>query len=153
MNKGRFLLLGILGGLGYAFISFYLITPQLRHNLIGLLYWGVRGFLFTLAFLLIRILVSRYNNSITFCALNGTVSGGLSCIIDVVVTYYNVMVNAERAGGFVPPELKSDLYSQMGHYLFGCILLGLAIGIGIWSRNKTHNKPVHMDAAKQLPRQ
>ncbi len=133
MKKGKFLLNGFLIGAGYAFISFYLITGSLREFPLGILYWGLEGFLFALIFLLIQIPFKQYRKSIVFCSLNGIISILPISAWAAAFTYYRSIYSQKKAGVYVYSELKTSILSQLGYYLFGCMLLGLVIGIFIWA--------------------
>jgi len=137
MDKIKFLIYVILGGISYAFISFFLITPSLRQNPEGFLTWGFGGFLFSLFYLLIKIPFTRYHCSIKFNALNGMASGLLSCSLFVAFTYYNAIVQPQRANIIVLSELKRSLYFQLGYYSIGFMLLGVVVGMVIWLCNKS----------------
>lgn len=147
MNKGKFLLAGFFAGAGYAFISFYLITGSLRQFPLGILYWGLEGFLFALFFLLIQIPFQRYRKSIFFCGVNGIISSLPIAGLAAAFTYYDAIYSKEKAGILVISELKKSILSQISYYLLGCMLLGLAIGLLIWFKERSYSQLAANDAA------
>jgi hypothetical protein len=147
MNKVKFLLYGFIIGASYAFISFFLITGSMREFPLGIVYWGIEGFLFALFFLLIQIPFQRYRKSLAFCGLNGIISSLLISGWAAAFTYYNAIYSKEKAGVLVISELKRSILLQLGYYLFGCLLLGLIMGIIIWSKERDYNQTANSDAA------
>ena len=106
--------LGLLGGLLYAFISFYLITPTLRNNLGALSFYGFQGCILGIAF---NVLKSVSNKVLVI----GAISGFISCVFAVGITLYNVI----NSFSVVPYEVRVNLVL----FTTGGTLAGLVIGL------------------------
>jgi hypothetical protein len=129
MDKIKFLFYGTLGGVTYAFISFFLLTQSMSHHPEVLAGWAIEGFLFALFFLLLRIPFPKYAGSLKFNTANGMASGLLSSIFFVAFTYYNAVIRPERANMLV--MYKASIVTQLEYQLLGFMLLGAIAGIVI----------------------
>jgi len=123
MDKIKFILTGVLGGLGYAFISFFLVTPSLRNNPEGFLFWGIEGFLFAIFFILISALFPK-RESLTSNGIKGMMSGILACSFFGVFTYYNAVIRPQKEGALVIRDVKMDVIAGISYYTLGFALLG-----------------------------
>lgn len=131
MSKIKFIFAGVLGGLGYAFVSFFLVTPSLRKNPEGFLFWGIEGFLFAAFFLLITSLFPERESMISN-AIKGMMSGILACSVFGGFTYYNAVIRPQREGVLVLRDVKMDVAVAVGYYSLGLALLGLLAGVIIY---------------------
>jgi hypothetical protein len=128
----RILLLGALGGLLYAFVSFYLITPYLRDNLVAVGFFGLQGLLFSLAYMCASSLAAKcsqgekVSRKLRLNVTIGVISGVFSGSFNIAVTYYSAILSFR---GTVTSELHKTIMSELVHYLLGCIFIGCAIGI------------------------
>lgn len=147
MDKIKFLFLGALGGVAYAFISFYLITPQFIHYPLLLGGWAVQGFLFALFFILIGIPFRKFSDLKLINAGIGMASGLLSFSPAVAITWYNSVIIPERSNIIVLAELKRSIASQIGYQALGYMLLGAVVGIAISKKIFAHNNGADTDAA------
>jgi len=59
MKSIKYGIWGILGGLIYAFISFYLLTPILRKNFIAIFLYGFQGLIFGIAFYALNLINNK----------------------------------------------------------------------------------------------
>ena len=137
MDKIKFLFWGALGGVAYAYISFFLITPYLSHYPVLLGGWAVEGFLFALFFILLRIPFRKFAGSKIINAIIGMASGLLAFSPLVAFTYYNAVIGPESGNMIVLAELKRSTASQLGFETLGFMLLGGVVGIAI--SNKKFN--------------
>jgi hypothetical protein len=132
MRIVKILSLGALSGLLYAFVSFYLITPYLRDNLAAIGFFGLQGFLFSLAYMCAMSVTAKcfqkekVSHKLRLNIAIGGISGVFSGSFNIAVTYYSAIVSFT---GTVTSELHKTIISELVHYLFGCILIGCAIGI------------------------
>ena len=121
---------GILGGLVYAFVSFYLMTPILRGNFAAVVFYGLQGAIFGVVFAGLKITIKKVAKEGGHRALPGiiigTVSGLLSCLPTIFITYHNAI---NRSPGVVSNEVKINIISELLHYLAGGIVLGSVIGL------------------------
>ena len=131
MKKIKFIITWVLGALGYAFVSFYLVTPVLRKNPAGLLVWGIVGFLFAAFFLLTSSLFPRSNSRISY-AIKGMSSSILACSFFGGFTYYNAVIKLQREGMIVLSNVKTDVIAALANYFLGFALLGLFAGVMIY---------------------
>ena len=131
MQKMKFIIGGVLAGIAYGFISFFLISTSLRTNPAGLIFWGIEGFLFAVFFLLASSLFPK-NNSMIGNAIKGLTSGVLAFSFFGEFTYYNAVIRPERVGTIVISSVKNDVLVSVSYYLFGFALLGLIAGVIIY---------------------
>jgi hypothetical protein len=124
------IILGILGGLLYATVSFVLISPYLRGNFVAILSWGFQGLLFSICYLLFSFLFVKSGsaNIPRKSAIIGGVGGLLSCSHNLIITMLNFFEGASRPEVHVPPELIQGLFTQLAYYSVGCIALGSVVG-------------------------
>jgi hypothetical protein len=135
-------ILGLLGGLLYAFISFYLLTPVLRKNFVAIAFYGFQGLVFGIVFAALKLITNKIAKEKNLKFISniaiGAIAGFLSSIHNVVITYYNAVL---KSPGFVPDELRINITSELLHFSAGCLLLGLIIGfiIGLFDRKEMIN--------------
>ncbi len=135
MQKMKFIIGGVVGGLAYGFISYFLITASLRQNPEGLIFWGIEGFLFAAFFLLASSLFPKYNSMIAN-AVKGMISGILACSFFGGFTYYNAVFRPEREGTIVISSVKADVLVAVAYYFVGFALIGLLAGAMIYTAKR-----------------
>jgi hypothetical protein len=135
-------ILGVLGGLLYAFISFYLLTPVLRKNFVAIAFYGFQGLVFGIVFAALKLITNKIAKEKNLKFISniaiGAIAGFLSSIHNVAITYYNAVL---KSPGFVPDELRINIISELLHFSVGCLLLGLIIGfiIGLFDQKEMIN--------------
>lgn len=139
MKIFKYLIVGYFGGGAYAFISFYLITPQLHGNWPVILFWGLQGAAFAAIYLILnKYLLKGKKDNVFACVTNGGISGLLSSICPITITYYNAIFSVEKTGTIVLQELRDDVISQLTNYGIGCMFLGIMVGILIYRKNTNY---------------
>ncbi len=139
----KYLIWGLVGGFLYGFTSFYLLSPVLRKNFLAILFYGYRGLIFGLAFSLLKCLAYRIINKKSLKLISnviiGAISGLLSGIQDILITYNNTLVNAI---GVVTDDFRRNVISEMLHFSAGCALMGLIVGflIGVCELKKERRR-------------
>lgn len=144
MSVFKGLIMGLLGGLGFAITSYWLITPYMRHNLFAIGAFGVRGLLFSAFFLFFMSLIARRNkhplhsHPITRYAIIGSISGLLCPLLDIVITYHSFL--ASRSG--IPsPMVHASLLIDLGLIAVGYSVIGTIVGLIIaYSQRAKHKK-------------
>ncbi|MSM40403.1 MAG: hypothetical protein GJT30_12355 [Geobacter sp.] len=130
-------LIGLVGGLMYGFISFYLLSPYLRDNIVGLIGWAVQGLLLGLIFSIIDLLVQRKNIMlIGLCKINiliGVISGAISSCLEIALTLYNLYGNKNS---IVNDKVFKDVFFASLYYFIGSALIGLTVGCFIFIGRK-----------------
>lgn len=140
MKIARYLAYGVIGGLAYAFVSFYLVTPCLKGNWVEIAYFGFQGFLYAGIFLLLKARILRNSASeIAPYGIIGAISGLVSCTYYVFATYYSAVLSAKAKGIIVPPEMRYGILLQLAQYCVGCLVLGSFVGILIGYKGRLRN--------------
>lgn len=124
----KWLFIGTIGGFLYGFTSFFLITACLRDNIGAIIFYGLQGSLFVMAYLLLnKILIKflNYRNNTISNIFIGIVSGLLSGSYNVIVTYYNLFESSPRNAAI---NFYRQITLELLYYLMGCILLGSIVG-------------------------
>jgi len=128
----RAAIFGICGGLLYAIVSFYLITPYLRQDLMSISFFGFQGLIFSICYVLLGMAVDKFmmktkrDHKVTLNILTGAISGLLSGSFNISVTYYGAVISFK---GVVDEGLKNSIISDLLHYSVGCIAIGLILGL------------------------
>jgi len=128
-------ILGTVGGLLYALISFYLLRPILRNDLHTIALYGVQGCIFGAVYVSLQLasrnLIKRLYNELVFNLALGAITGLVSCSPFILVTWYNSFINTPAAA--FTEEFTSSVITELIHISVGNILLGLIIGFVIGS--------------------
>lgn len=133
---------GIIGGLFYAFVSFYLLTPIFRVSFASIIYYGIQGFLYGISLQFLRNYIFIKNNNKLFTSfIIGAISGLISSSLNITITIYNTLImhNSELAQGF-----KIQLLKEIIYYEIGCILLGAILALLLskaFLEKKAEDKP------------
>jgi hypothetical protein len=106
------------------------LTPILRGNFAAVVFYGLQGAILGVVFAGLKIttkkVVKEEGLRVLPGILIGAISGLLSCIPTIFITYYNAII---RSPGVVANEVKINIISELLHYLAGGMVLGAVIGL------------------------
>ena len=150
VNLIRILRSSLIGGILaiiYAFISFYLISSLIRDNLYSLIFYGIHGFIFGMTFISLIILLEKNciksfeNHSILYNLAIGTISGAISCLPNIYLSWLGFKDTINQPNIYVPPEIITNEKTGLILFFLGSTLLGSLLGGGIgFLSKKAHNK-------------
>jgi hypothetical protein len=128
--------LGLLGGLLYGFVSFYLITSAFRDypSAIALNY-GVPGLFFGIAYVALKLLTRKHPGFIS-SILIGAISGLISVSPAVVITIYNLLINVDPNVVILHAN-KIRIITDLVYGAVGYVIAGSTIGLLIGWKEKT----------------
>lgn len=97
----------------------------MRHNIAGVILWGIQGFIFVLTWDIIDALqkniIKKYN---IIPAVHGAVSGLVASSLSIIISILGL-----HADSVVNPEIWKSLFADLILYALGCSCLGIAFGL------------------------
>lgn len=129
MNILKRFIIGCIVGILYALSNFYLITPLLRGNIFSILFWGIQGGVFILAWDLLTAFLPNRQPAVLTSLLKGGACGLTASLLHVSISWIGYTQIIAEEGIFVPKEVMRQQNLDLFYYAAGCILIGGLIGL------------------------
>jgi hypothetical protein len=120
----KYVLGGLLGGLLYGFVSFYLVTPFFRNNIVNILIFGLAGLVFGLIYSLLKIILKR-KGGIVYSLFIGVLSGIGAAFVNVFISFYHLFLKPELVRDV---GLRNQIYVEAAFYVLGFVIIGMTVG-------------------------